>query len=49
MHEDGVYDYLSNHRKNYILLGWDITRIKLKRPGTPPFNPLVNIKVRCDR
>ena len=49
--EDGVYDCLSKNRKSYmpqlggVLLAWDISKIKLKSPGYPPFKPEVIIKV----
>ena len=49
--EDGVYDCLSESRKSYIpelggvLLAWDISKIKLKSQGCPPFKPEVIIKV----
>ena len=48
--EDGVYDCLSESRKSYIpelggvLLAWDISKIKLKSQGCPPFKPEVIIK-----
>ncbi|XP_023343586.1 histone H3.v1 isoform X2 [Eurytemora carolleeae] len=48
--EDGVYDWLSENRKSYmpelggVLLAWDISKIKLKSPGLPPFKPEVIIK-----
>ena len=28
-----------------VLLAWDISKIKLKSPGYPPFKPEVSIKV----
>ena len=49
--EDGVFHWLSENRKNYmpelggILLAWNVSKIKLKSPGHPPFKPEVNIKV----
>ena len=49
--EDGVYHWLSENRKSYmpelggVLLAWNVSKIKLKSPGHPPFKPEVNIKV----
>ena len=28
-----------------VLLAWNVSKIKLKNPGHPPFKPEVNIKV----